>query len=205
MKTLYKKLDKKNYKDYEKDFITLIEPTIEQFISRIAHSGEYKEEEIDFSPESLIKVWRFVYQKLEHKSPPKVSKILNLKLSSVPEYPPDSLPIWFYIEEKSIHNDTCGYTVESLNLMNELFFYYGEVFIKNNKGLKWEACYEPRSRLYCNYKTVIKGLKLPNLYLLNQIFTAGVSTWINDPETKNKLLDTNLFDTYNNILGLEGK
>ena len=185
----YKKLTFYNYKKYEKDFLSLKDKHIKSFIDKIISFGA-SADKIDYSPESLIIVWEFSYDKIK-------------KISPVPEYPEDKLPIWFYIHEKNIYNEKHGYTIDSLWLIDGLVYYLGEVLIKSNKELKWEAFYEKGSRMNYQYKPVIKGFKRKNIYPFNQIFVIAVNTWLKDEN--NNLLKTNIYDAYNSIISIYKK
>jgi len=187
---MYKKLTKKNYKSYEADFISLKDIRLNIFIQEIVSSGDVSYSELDFSPSSLTTVWRYVYPKIEMVSP-------------VPNYPEDQIPIWFYLHEDAIHTHDRGYTLKTLWLIDGLVYYFGEVFIQNNEELKWEAFYEPNSRIDYQYKPVIKGLTKNYIYPFYQVFTSAVRTWIDDEDVSSELSETNLFDLYENLINLE--
>lgn len=132
---------------------------------------------------------------MDDSLPPSRQKI---SVTCFDPYEEENLPIWFYIHENSLHGnkeENKGYTTPTIWLLNGLIYYWGEVFIRNDKKLKWESFYKPNSDLYFQYFPVIKGLKI-NIYPFDQIFTFSVGTWSEDEEISSKLSVNNLYDAY---------
>lgn len=177
---IYKNLSLKNYREYEKDFLSIREEKISEFINEIKKSGEIRD--IDFSVKSLIPAWAYVRNRI-------------LKEKIVTGYKTEKLPLWFYLEEDYIHDKDSGYNSDSLDLMDKLMYYYGEVLIKNIPNLYWESFYKKRSRAAWQFKPVIKGLPhLEAVYPLTAIFGICVPIW--HPELKNDVDDKNLYNNY---------
>lgn len=169
----YEKITKKNSEAYFNDFIKKKEISLTWFQDFLIDK-KMKEENIDFSPQSLIEVWDIS------------NKFIKKDKNNVLEE--KELPLWYYLYIEYIE----GYTLESLKIMEALIYYFGEVFIKKY-NLKWE--------IFNILKPVTEYTLCPvimlndfELYPFQQITTVCVFVWYED--VRDKLCKTNLYDAY---------
>ena len=177
--TVYTKVTKKNAEEYLNDFLKKKYLSLKWFKSFLIDKN-MKEDEINFSPQSLIKVWEVSSQYIK--------KDYKGSFSSNEE---KELPLWFYLDKDYVE----GYTIESLQIIEALIYYFGEVFILKY-NLAWETFKVSKPITEYTLRPVIM-LNDYELYPFQQVTTASVFTW--HEEMNDKLSKTNLYDFYTSL------
>lgn len=165
---IYQKVTKRNYLAYFDDYMAVKEAHLEWFLPEAARLGGYDVKLLDYSPDSLITIW----------------KGLTSSIKMIDYYSFDgiesSLPLWVYAILGSISGKNGTYSQDSLWLIDGLTYYLGDVYVKNYPNdFEWKP-YAPDF-----YNKVAGGLhpiivKKNQGYLCNPfdpVLTACIRTW----------------------------
>lgn len=151
----FKALKKKEAQEYFEWYVTQIEHRIHILSDFVLH--EEADIHFDYSPESLIPLWRWYEKKI--KIIDKTSEELAFDYSKYPEW---------------LHNDISKTKIspETLKYGMDLAIYFAEVMVRNNNGeIQWGYFTKPKSRVSVNEPTLLgykNGMDLnPRLIILN--------------------------------------
>lgn len=151
----FRDFSKKQAKEYFQWYLGQIEHRIEVLSKWLEYEGE--EIELDYSPESLIPLWKW-YEKhitLEYKT----EEELERERAQYPEWMRD------YISPTEI-------SIETLKFAADIAIYFAETMIKNNQGkVYWGYYTKPKNRASVN-EPVVLGFKAdveldPRLIVVN--------------------------------------
>lgn len=185
----YQKVKKRNYLQFFEDYMTLKDERLSWFLPEIANLGGFSVELLDFSPESLVLIWKtsmpyihmdsyYSFERLEKNIPIIAQAMMEVVSDKYGTYSPDSL--W---------------------VIDGLTYYFGDVFVKNHPNDFMWAPYCPH-----DYNRVMGGL-MPSIIPKNfiglvtfpfiPVTTACVGLWFKDVPTPNS---NSLISYYENIL-----
>jgi hypothetical protein len=109
-------------------------------------TSEGKEVDLDFSPNSLVLLWRWAAKQLRRREYTD-AELLHIK----------SLPDWFeqyHLANKPLSEDT-------LILLNDIAYYLGEVLIRNLPNVRWQVCKTGVERYCDENQPVLSGFMDP--------------------------------------------
>lgn len=139
------KLTKEEVKEFFNNYIKESPKQIDILTSKIEEwtNGECKKEEYDYSPESLIKLW----------------KIVKFKMRIVSRLPEEDIEVPKWVRESSFY-ESKKFTYETKVLIIRVAYYLAEVLLRNNHQLQWGVgeLDENKNYLYAN-RPVIQGFK----------------------------------------------
>jgi hypothetical protein len=88
-------------------------------------TGGGKEDELNFTPDSLLTLWRWASERLSKR------EYTSRELEHI-----KTLPDWFREHQLT----TKHLSEQTLALLNDIAFYFAEVFIRNHSGVQWMIC-----------------------------------------------------------------
>lgn len=134
---MFEKLTKKNAQAFFDAYIQHKDEALASLITEAEAAGIT----LDYSPESLSPLWQWTSPKYQYAD----------------RHPPqDKMPIWYvpeYVNEP--HFSGPPLTIESAKIIDWLAYYFGEVLIRNLKGLKWVVG-DSKNSAY-PYKPAVEG------------------------------------------------
>ena len=165
---------KEELKLYAKWFEENKESRLQELIKAVKTTKGYENWEADYSPESLKMLGKWFEENVETE---KLSEEeYKEKRAAVPDY--------IEIQDWDI-------TIKTRSLAVDIGIYFGEVFIKNHKGLKWEQ-YLTRSKYHMDKgHMVIKGfgkIRLNSIWVI-YVLASGLA--------KKTKKGTRLYELYN--------
>ena len=118
---------------------------IAQRDQRIEYLGAYINNtgvnvKFDYSPNSLIDLWKWYETQIEIVEKPK--KEWKLQISQYPDWMKD------FVSKEKISENT-------LKIALDVSFYFAEVIIRNNKKIEWGYFTSPRNRTSVNQPTLV--------------------------------------------------
>ena len=167
---IYQKVTKRKYLAYFEDYMAVKEAHLEWFLPEAACLGGYDVKLLDYSPDSLVTIWRGL-----------ISSIKMIDYYSFDGLE-NSLPLWVYAILGSISDKNGTYSPDSLWLMDGLAYYFGEVFVRNYPDdFAWKT-WTPE-----NHKS-LKDVLLPSIvakddsryrvcFPFDPVLTACIRTW----------------------------
>ena len=148
------KISKKEVGKYFEYYISCSNERIDYLSSYVKKMGINIE--FDYSPESLIKLWKWYETQIEMVD--KTEGELAYQINQYPNWMKD------FVTKEKISDNT-------LKIALDISFYFAEVMIRNNNGIKWGYFTSPRSRMSVNQPTLLgflNGIDLnPRLIVLN--------------------------------------
>lgn len=174
----FEKMTKKDTKAYFEFYIAQINKRIEYLKQYIQNEG--KMIEFDYSPNSLIVLWKWYEEKITVEE--KTREELDAEISKHPEWMKD------FVKKEKVSIDT-------LKIALDVSAYFAEVLIRNNnERIKWGYFVSPKTRMSVNQPVLLgfkNGIDLnPRLIVLNctrkcvackneRILFDMYNTWIN--------------------------
>ncbi len=142
-----------------------------------------KEEDLDFSPNSLVPLWRWAAKRLRRREYSE-AELMHIK----------SLPDWF----EQYHLANKPLSEETLILLNDIAYYLGEVLIHTLPNVYWQVCRTDIERYCDENQPVLTGFMDP-VNPRGAVKTAALRT------LEGTSPDQALLETYGRWLRFHGK
>lgn len=105
--------------------------------------------ELDYSPESLLEVWKIFIDKIELRN--KTDKEVESELSKHPKH-----------LHKELLKNNKTFTTETLIVAMDIAIYFAEVIVRNNENINWGYFTEPLDMMDVN-EPVLLGFKFDKI------------------------------------------
>jgi hypothetical protein len=118
---------------------------------RFVRTGGGSESDLDFSPESLETIWEWAMKHL-HKR----------------DFTPSELELLMAVPEKRARDEQLRnkpLSEDTLILLNDIAYYFGEVVVRNLKGVHWKLCKARLRRYVDENQPVLGGFSAPGFEL----------------------------------------
>jgi hypothetical protein len=182
----FEKLTKRNAKEYFDAYLGRMDAALVRFATKLRELG-VPGEAIDYSPESLVQVWKAVHPLLEYGNREETKKHPNL-------------PMWYWVELANNPNDPdIDFTPETLGLIDGLSYYVAKVFLKNVDGMHWEIDNDPKSFFYNKPVVFTKSLSKEGKFIPEiQPVSIAIVGALGALRKSLRHKDERLFEVYNN-------
>jgi hypothetical protein len=157
---------------------------IELLTRMFVNTGGGNKEDLDYSPESLITLWRWYIPYIHTQK--KSRKDTGIERADIPKHMKQDITI----SSKELH-------FASFRLLIDINFYFAEVFLRNNPSLKWSLLTKPKNSMDYN-KPVIIGFKSSDiLNPLRIVYTCTLHV-LDGKKDSNRLYDAyNIWINFN--------
>lgn len=141
----FREMNKKEAQKYFEWYMSALPDRLNILIDYFVKTGGGNEAELDYTPESLIKLWKWFIPHVEvvEKSPDELDK----ELKDAPDLLKDK-----------ISTNTHKLSVITLAIAMDIAQYYGELFVKNFEKVEWGFITKPKTHTNVN-KPVLLGFK----------------------------------------------
>ncbi|WP_156916221.1 hypothetical protein [Methanolobus tindarius] len=141
----FREMSKKEAQKYFDWYMSVLPDRIDILMDFFERTGGGTKSELDYTPESLIKLWKWFIPHVElvEKSPEELEREVQAS------------PEWL---KEEIKNDTHRVNTVTLAIAMDIAMYYGEVFVKNFQSVKWGFITKPKTHVNVN-KPVLLGFK----------------------------------------------
>ncbi len=139
--TAFEKLTKRNAQAFFEAYLDRKDAVLAEFIKKIETQGGSSQAELDFSPQSLVPLWTWLWPRL--------------RLAD--EHPENQgqLPMWYAVEVSNNPHGNTPLPVETALWIDGLAYYFGDTVVKNIPDAKWAICTDNKAAYY--NKPVIDG------------------------------------------------
>jgi hypothetical protein len=121
-----------------------------ELLTRMYVNTGGKKEDLDYSPESLKKLWAWFIPFCKRQK--KRKEDIDTEKSSIPPHMRGDV----LISEEELH-------FASFRIAIDIAFYFSEVFLKNNSNLHWGLCTKPKNNVHYHKPIIIGFEKTVNL------------------------------------------
>lgn len=142
----FREMNKKQAKQYFDWYMSVLPVRIGILMDFFEKNGGGTKDELDYTPESLIKLWKWFIQYVE---------LVEKRLDELEKEINES-PEWL---NEEIRKHTHRISTITLAIAMDIAMYYGEVFVKNHQNVKWGFITKPKNHLDVN-KPVLLGFKV---------------------------------------------
>lgn len=170
----FKDMTKKDAQKHFEWYVGSIPDRIEILKDAFEVLGRGKREELDFSEESLVKLWNWYIVNVEISNKTK-EEIENEK---------SKLPEWV---SRNISSQKIG--IGWMSIAMDIAIYFAELFVKYYSNIKWGFVSKPNNLAYVNKPVLIgfkAGLDLDTTNIVRNL-TLKVANGEKDPESLSKL------------------